>query len=57
MSETTNDESLDSLMGRSIVEWSLCDEGMHFTLDDGRSVIFAGAFVIGIYAAEDAVVH
>ena len=33
------------------------EAGADFTLDDGRMVIFTGAFVIAVYGAEDAVVH
>ena len=48
---------LDSVIGRMVSAWHLGDGGLHFTLDDGRTVIFAGSFVVGIMEAEESCLH
>lgn len=55
MTSYDNELALDSLVGRSFVEWHRGDEGFHFLLDDGRTIVIVG--VIGILLAEDHVIH
>ena len=57
MNLESGEDTMNSILGRCLVGWRVCDGGMHFTLDDGRLVIFSGDFVIAIYSSEDAVVH
>lgn len=39
---------IESLRGAVIAEGSLTDEGLHFVLEDGRIVVFAGSFILGV---------
>lgn len=56
-SEQTDAELMDSMLGRMLTHWSIGDGGLHFTLDDGRTVIFAGHFVIAIMDSEEPCLH
>ena len=53
----SNEDLLNSLRGRAIVDWHMGDGGMHLDLDDGKVVIFSGAFVIAVMGAEIEVLH
>ena len=57
MEPESNAEVLNGIIGRSLVSWHVGEGGIHFNLDDGRIVIFSGAFVIAVYAAEENVLH
>lgn len=48
---------MNGLMGRTLKGWHLGEEGMHFDLDDGRTVIFSGVFVIAVMNAEEPCLH
>lgn len=50
-------EVLDTLMGHAISGWHLGDGGIHFDLDDGRVVIFAGVFILSVLQAEEPCLH
>lgn len=52
-----SEDTMNSILGRCLVGWRMGDDGMHFTLDDGRMLIFTGVFEIAVYSAEDTVVH
>ena len=56
-SSLQNEEVLDGLVGRRLVAWHLGDGGIHFDMDDGKVVIFSGAFVIAVMAAENERLH
>ena len=55
--QDTNEVLLDSIKGRKLVDWHIGDGGIHFDLDDGKVVIFSGAFVIAVMCAENEVLH
>lgn len=46
-----------TLLGRRINGWYVKDGGMHIDLDDGRTVVVAGAFVVGIMEADKSHLH
>lgn len=55
-----NDEAqaiLQSMLGRAITNYHMGEDGLHFELEDGRTVIFAGVFVIGVMEADEQVLH
>lgn len=52
-----SEETLNSLMGRSLQEWFLKDDGIHFTPDDGKTLIIAGRFALAVLIAEEQSVH
>lgn len=39
---------VESLKGSVIAGCSLTEEGAHFVLEDGRVVVFAGNFILGV---------
>lgn len=61
MNTEAEKDVMDSLIGRSLVDWHSGEDGMHFTLDDGRTVIFAtvggGIIVIGVFHPEEMQLH
>lgn len=52
-----SEETLNGLIGRSLRDWHLGDDGIHFSLDDGRILIFAGRFAIAVLQAEEPCLH
>lgn len=42
------------LAGLRILGGEECEDGLHMELDDGRTLIFTGKFVIATYRAEKA---
>lgn len=56
-SEVSNEDILNDLIGKSIVDWHMGDGGIHFDMDDGKVVIFSGAFVIAVMGAEENALH
>lgn len=48
---------MDGILGHVIDRYQVTPEGMHFFLDDGRIVLFAGTFIIAVYTAEAHRVH
>jgi len=50
----TQEETLESLMGRSIVDWGKEETMLHLELDDGRILVF---MALGIVLAGDHAVH
>ena len=51
---TDAEDAMDSLIGRSLVEWGRDEEMFHLVLDDGRTLIF---IALGILSASDYAVH
>lgn len=39
---------MDSLIGRTITDWSLGDEGLHFHMSDGRIAVIVGMFYMAV---------
>ena len=48
---------LNTLLGRELTAWELCDGGMHFQLDDGRTLILTGSFALAVFKTMPKVVH
>ena len=48
---------MNGLVGRTLTGWQQCEGGMHFTLDDGRVLLFVGAFVISVFKPGPTSVH
>lgn len=48
MADEIYEDVMNSLIGRTILEWSMGDDGLHFRMSDGRIAIFGGAFYIAV---------
>lgn len=48
---------LNSMVGRVVADFHIGEDGLHFHMEDGRTVIFAGVFVIGMLEADEKVLH
>ena len=57
MSNTSDETVMNGLLGRSIVGWSMQDDGMHFDLDDGRVIVVAGVFALSVFTPRATNVH
>ena len=57
MANEINEKVLNSVLGRSLAGWRLCDDGMHFTLDDGSVLIVEGDFAIAVFRPTKEVSH
>ena len=55
MSSEADEKVLNGILGRSLLDWKLSDDAMHFTLDDGTVLIFSGRFAIAVYRPD--VIH
>ena len=53
----TDNEVMSSIVGRSIQQYWITPEGLHFNLDDGRVVVFAGNFVVAVVHQYEPTVH
>ena len=49
MNNTTVSDLMEAVSGRVISGGDVTEDGMHLYLDDGKVLIFAGAFVVGIW--------
>ena len=52
-----NSDILDTLVGRQIEGWKEGDDGIHFTLSDGKLAIISGTFWIAVVNYPDETVH
>lgn len=48
------DAILEQAKGHAISGGEVTHDGLHFTLDDGKTIIISGEFVIAIYRVEPA---
>lgn len=51
--ELVEKETMDGMLGCTMVSWGRDDDGLHITLDDGRVLIFIG--ILAIYRPAEAV--
>ena len=57
MTSEADEKVLKGILGRTLADWKLCDDGMHFTLDDGTILIFAGMFSIAVFRPTKDIIH
>lgn len=58
MTEITDVESLvEYLKGSFIVGGGKADDGMHFELSNGSTIVFVGQFVVGVIRGQEENIH
>ena len=53
----SDNEVMSSIVGRSIQQYWITPEGLHFNLDDGRVVIFVGQFIVSVAMLDKTTLH
>lgn len=57
MANTSDETVMNGLLGRLIVGWNMQDDGMHFELDDGRSIVLTGVFCLAVFTPTEKNIH
>ncbi len=52
-----NEDVMNGILGRALVDWESRENSMLFTLDDGRTVAVIGSFAIQVFKARQPVIH